>query len=119
MSYPIEISVRTVESCIVLDVDAQHFTYPDSGKFKNEVVHLLEKGHQWFVINCVAINIVDSYGLATILAAYKAIQEKGGNLALYGLNGMFEKLVKVTHLDKVLEIWPSEAQAVYYLSTLK
>ena len=65
----------------------------------------------------MALNIVDSYGLATVVSTLKIIKDHHGNLALCGLNELFVRLVELTHLDRVLEVWDTEAQAIYYLST--
>lgn len=117
MSSVVEITDRNVDGCIVLDISATNFTYPQTAALKNYVAHLLADGHRYFVFNVTGVELVDSYGLATIISTLKTIQEHQGGLALYGLNEMFVRLVKVTHLDRVLEVWPSESQATYYLTT--
>jgi anti-anti-sigma factor len=117
MDTVVEITHREVEGCAVLDIKAENFTYPQTVALKNYVGHLLEAGHKNFIYNCAGIGLVDSYGLATIISTLKMIKERGGALALYSLNDMFSRLVEVTHLDRALEIWPSEAQAIYYISS--
>lgn len=118
MSEVIELAVRETEGCIILDIHADNFTYPYTSVVKKNISEHLANGKRYFVLNAQDIKIVDSYGLATIVSSLKLIRDHHGGLALCGLNEMFEKLVKLTHMDKVLEIWPSEAQATYYLSTL-
>jgi anti-sigma B factor antagonist len=117
MDTTVYISDRQVDGCTVLDIRAENFTYPQSVALKNYVAHLIEQGEKFFVLNVNEVHLVDSYGLATIISVLKMTQERGGAIALYGLNETFTKLVKVTHLDRVLETWPSEAQATYYLVT--
>ncbi len=102
---------------MVLDIQAENFTYPQTAVLKQHVARLLEAGHRAFVLNVAGVRLVDSYGLATIVSVFKMIRDNKGMIALYGLNDMFTYLVEVTHLDRVLEIWPSEAQATYFLNT--
>lgn len=116
-SSEVQVSVRTVSQCAVLDIDAENFTYPHTGVLKNQVNHLLQEGRRQFVFNFERVRLVDSYGLASIIATLKLIREHHGALALCGLNDIFHHLVEVTHLERVLEIWPSEAQAVYDVGT--
>jgi anti-anti-sigma factor len=111
----IEISVREVEDCMVLDIKAENFTYPHSAILKNHVAHLLEGHHRYFVLNMELVKVVDSFGLASVISTLKMIKERGGNMALYGLNNTVNRLVEITHLDRVLEIWTSESQAIYCL----
>ncbi len=112
----VRITDRPGEGCTILDISAENFTYPQTASLKNYVAHLLEAGERNFVLNVSEVRIVDSYGLATIVSVLKNVKEHGGGIALCGLNDMFNHLVKVTHLDRVLEIWPSEAQAAYCLA---
>lgn len=115
MDNTVEITHREVDGCLVLDIQAENFTYPQTATLKNYVAHLIQDGYKLFVLNVTGVRLVDSYGLATIISVLKMTQEAGGGIALYGLNDMFSYLVKVTQLDKVLETWPNEAQATYYL----
>lgn len=117
MSQVVDVTDRKVDGCMVLDVQAENFTYPQTSSLKNHVAHLLEAGERYFVIQLTGVRIIDSYGLATIISTIKMVKERGGDVTLCGLNDTFNHLLKVTHLDKILEVWPSEAQAVYYLST--
>ncbi len=118
MNTDVEITDRNVDGCVVLDIKAENFTYPQTVVLKSHVSRLIDVGNHYFVLNATAIKLIDSYGLATIISVFKMIKEAEGALALYGLNEMFTHLVKVTHLNNVLEIWSSEAQATYYLSTI-
>lgn len=119
MNQSVEITSRSVEGCFVLKIDAPHFTYPYSSSLKTAIEELLTPETAYFVLDCSAIELIDSYGLASIVSALKVIRDHNGGLALFGLNSTFEKLVDLTHLNKVLEIWPSEGQAIVYLNGLK
>lgn len=113
----IQVSVRALDQCMVLDLHGQQFTYPHTAVLKNTVSSLIEEGKQFFVINLADIQMVDSFGLATILSVLKMAKTVNGNIALCGVNDAVENLVKLTHLQRVLDIWPSESQAAYYLTS--
>jgi anti-sigma B factor antagonist len=114
----VHIVERQVDGCVVLDIEAENFTYPQTATLKNRVAHLQEAGFRFFVLNMSQVKIIDSYGLATIVAVLKIIKEHHGGLAMFGLNDLGVHLVELTHLDRVLEVWPSEAQAIYCLTPL-
>lgn len=116
-STAVEIEERELEGCIILDIQAEKFTYPQTSVVKTHVAGLLENGYRLFVLNCQGIRVADSFGLATIVSALKMVKEQNGSLVLCGVNDTFAQLVELTCLDKVLEIWPSEAQATYYLTS--
>lgn len=114
----VQIETRELDGCVILDITAENFTYPHTSVVKAKVAEFLELGKRFIVLNVNNVQIVDSYGLATIVASLKLIKDRSGAMAMYGLNGMFVHLVELTQLDKILEVWPSEGQATYYLSTL-
>ena len=117
MSSSVEFTDRQVQGCIIIDVKADNFVYPQTPLLKNHVAHLIEQGVKFIALNMGGIGIIDSYGLATIISIRKMTKEIDGGLVLYGLNDMLTHLVEVTHLDRALDIWPSEAQALYFLSS--
>ncbi len=117
MNTTVEITHREASGCVILDIKAENFTYPQNAILKNHVAHLLQAGHKLFVLNLSQVQLLDSYGLATIVSVLKMIKEKNGTMALCGLNDTINYLVEVTSLDKVLEIWSSEAQATYFLTS--
>lgn len=112
----VNITLRPLEGCLVLDIEATQFTYPYTAVLKTEIQSLIEKGHRHFILNLASVQMVDSFGLATILSVLKVIREAKGNLALCGLNETVIRLVKITHLHNVLETWDSDTQAAYYLT---
>lgn len=107
-----EITNRSAEGCIILDVADDYFGYPKTVIFKSHVIKLLETGHQHIVLNLSKVNMLDSYGIAAIISIVKQCKEHKGNLTLYGLNEQVMRLIEMTHMDRVLDIWNSEAQAI-------
>lgn len=116
MKSAVEIGIRETEGCAILDIMAENFTYPHTAVLKTYMDSLLTDGYRLFVFNCSQIDMIDSFGLATIISSLKMIREQGGQLALCNVNSLFADLVTLTHLNRVLEIWSSENQAAYYLS---
>jgi anti-anti-sigma factor len=119
MTHPtVEITDRLISlGCMVLDIRADNFTYPDSGLLKGRVATHIDHKIHYIALNCTDIRLVDSYGLASIVSVQKLVKDHHGALALFGLNDIFNRLVELTHLDRILEIWASEAQAIYYLNS--
>jgi anti-anti-sigma factor len=108
----IQITDRLLPNCVVLDVTAQQFVYPQSMLLKNHIAKLHQEGHFRLVLNLTNVQQMDSFALASIISALKSCQAQGGKLNMYGLQPAVEQLMKLTHMDRVLDIWISEAQAV-------
>jgi anti-sigma B factor antagonist len=112
------ISHRQGAGYLIIDIKANAFTYPQNTALKTYMQPLLEQGHLFIAFNLSQVETLDSFGLATIISILKTLKEANGALVLYGLNAFTEKLVEMTRLDKVLDVWSSEAQAIYCLEEL-
>jgi anti-sigma B factor antagonist len=107
-----EIMDRFVEDCVVIDMTEERFEYPKTIVLKNHALKLLQEGHNHFVLNMSDVQNLDSFGIAVIVSILKHCREANGNLTLFGLNEQVQRLIELTHMDRVLDIWPSESQAV-------
>ena len=108
----IQITDRHLENCVVLDIEAAQFVYPQSMLLKNHIAKLHQQNHYRLVLNLTDVQQMDSFALASIISALKSCQANNGQLNMYGLQPAVEQLMKLTHMDRVLDIWISEAQAV-------
>jgi anti-anti-sigma factor len=110
-----EINNRIQQGCVILDIYDEKFEYPKTLILKNHVLRLLQEGHSHLIINLTHINMLDSFGLAVIISVLKLCKMQNGALALYGANAQVTRLLELTHMDRVLEVWESEAQAIYQI----
>jgi anti-anti-sigma factor len=107
-----ELSNRFLPECVVVDIADDKFGYPKTLVLKNHVSHLLEKGFSHVVLNLADVEMLDSFGIAVLISLLKLCKERNGNLTLYGLNEQVTRLMELTHMDRVLEIWETEGQAI-------
>jgi anti-sigma B factor antagonist len=78
-------------------------------------MHLLQNNHEYLVLNLSNVKMLDSFGLAVIISILKLCKQANGNVTLYGLNPTVTRLMEITHMDRVLDIWPTEGQAVAHV----
>ena len=110
-----EIANRFVDECVVLDVSEDRFEYPKTLLLKNHVLHLLQQGHKNLILNLTDVTMLDSFGIAVIISILKMCRSQQGHLALFGLNDTVNRLMEITHMDRVLDIWVTEGQAVHQI----
>ena len=111
-----EISHRLRDDCVVLDISATRFEHPKTIVLKNHAAKLFNEGHYRLALNLENVEFLDSFGLAVVISLMKECKEHGGNLAIFGLNETISRLVDITRLDRVLEVWDNEEQAVYQVN---
>lgn len=110
-----ELANRFLPDCVVVDIVDDRFGYPKTLVLKNHVAKLLMEGHRHVVLNLTQVDMLDSFGIAVLVSLLKVCKELKGTLTLYGLNGQISQLIEITHMDRVLDIWESEAQAITQL----
>ena len=107
-----ELSNRFLPECVVIDVADDHFSYPKTLVLKSHISQLVLEGHRHLVLNFKKVQMLDSFGIAVLISLLKLCKEQHGNLTLYGLNEQINRLMEITHMDRVLDIWETEGQAV-------
>lgn len=107
-----ELENRFLPDCVVVDISDDKFGYPKTLVLKSHVTRLLAEGHRHVVLNLGQVEMLDSFGLAVLISLLKLCKEQRGNLTLYGLNQQVTRLIEMTHMDRVLDIWETEGQAV-------
>jgi anti-sigma B factor antagonist len=73
---------------------------------------LPERGIQAVVINLSAVSFIESSGLGALVAAYKDFKDVGVPLGVTGVQPYVQKLIGLTKLDRILQIFPSESEAL-------
>lgn len=64
------------------------------------------------VINFEKVNFIDSSGIGLIVSIFKTMQQKEGKLALTNLSQKNLEIFTITRLNKILEIFPTEQEAL-------
>ncbi len=64
------------------------------------------------VVNLTGVKFVDSTALATLVRSMKQCRQQGGDLHLCGLQQPVRFTFELTRLDRAIEIFPDEEQAV-------
>jgi len=74
--------------------------------------HLEDPAVRGIVINFEKVNFIDSSGIGLIVSIFKTMQQKEGRFALSNLSAKNMEIFSITRLNKILDIFNSEAEAV-------
>ena len=61
----------------------------------------------WVIVDLTRVEFIDSTGLSALLACHNLATQYGGKLVLVGPSERTQKLLHITQLDAVLEIYPT------------
>lgn len=73
---------------------------------------LLDQGRVHLVIDLGGVTKVDSSGVDSLIMTWRQARERGGDAKLARVTPRLQKLLELTHLNKVLEIYPDVARGV-------
>ena len=96
--------MRTEAGVPVLGVTGEIdvFTAPE---FKIAINEAIESGVTDLVVDLTQVSYMDSSGFGTLLGATKRVRPKGGSINLVGCNDAIERMMKITRLDSVFNLF--------------
>ena len=65
-----------------------------------------------FVIDLNKVKYCDSSGLSALLVGNRILKEKEGKLVMFGINPMVQKIITISQLDTVFNIFENEKSAL-------
>ncbi len=105
-------SVDKQEKYTLLKLNEEKLDATVSPKLKSTFVTLNAEGTKSFVVDLSDVKYVDSSGLSAILIANRLCNEQEGTLVLVGVTDHVMKLIKISQLEKVLNILPTVQEGV-------
>ncbi|QQY80500.1 SpoIIAA-like anti-anti-sigma regulatory factor [Keratinibaculum paraultunense] len=64
------------------------------------------------VLDLRKLNFMDSSGIGLIMGRYKNCKERGGNIALVSTNSTIDRILKMSGLLKIINVYPSIEEAI-------
>ena len=82
------------------------------GEFKDKIKSLSENSGLKFVIDLKEVEFVDSSGLGGLVASFRAVGAKGGDMKIAGLTPEVRQVFELTRLHRVFEVFEDSEAAV-------
>jgi len=95
----------------VLHMKGSIHSGPDCRRVEQEVEQLLAAKGNLVILDLSEVTHIDSAAIGSIVRCFTHVKSAGGRLCLAGCAGMIEASLKLTRLDKVLEIFPTATAA--------
>ena len=80
--------------------------------FKKTVTRLIEEERVFLLVDLKGVNFLDSSGLGALVRAMTLSQKEGGQTKLVHTGPQIRKLLEMTKLDSVFEIYDDMERAV-------
>ncbi len=105
-------SIDKQEKYIILKLDEAKLDATLSPELKSTFVAMNAEGVRNMIVNLSEVKYVDSSGLSAILIANRLCNDQNGTLVLIGVTEHVLKLIKISQLEKVLNILLTEEEAI-------
>ncbi len=109
------IETVTMGEAVVVRVVGRALDAHAAGPFKDAVLALVAAGRERLVINMKEVELLDSTGLGAIVTCRKKLGPRG-NIVLCQVDPRVLGVLKLTRLDRVFKIHPTEEAAVAAVS---
>ena len=104
-------AVDKQEKLVSLELQESKLNSLTSPKLKSELVILREEGYRNIIFDLSKVEFVDSSGLSSILIGNRICKEADGTFAICSLQEQVKKLIKISQLENILNIFPTNSEA--------
>jgi anti-sigma B factor antagonist len=84
---------------------------PNCQQIEQAVDEIIRRHETCAIFDLSGVSFIDSSGVGTLVRSLTKLKKLGGTLRLTGVKGMVEGVLKLTQVDRVLEIYPTAAEA--------
>jgi anti-sigma B factor antagonist len=105
-----QIAIREAEQAIILDVEG-NVDLKHSPMMRKALLDNLKKSPR-VIVNLEKVPYIDSSGIASLVEGLKASQDFKKRLQLAGLSPMARKVLELTNLTRLFEIYENADQAL-------
>jgi anti-sigma B factor antagonist len=99
------------ENYVIIELNNEKLDTTVAPELKSEFVTLQAEGFQHVIMNMRNVKYSDSSGLSALLVGNRLFKESG-SFILCQVQEHVAKLINISQLDKVLEILPTQHEAV-------
>lgn len=86
-----------------------------SANLKSELVILNQEGFRNLICDLSDVTFIDSSGLSALLIGHRLCKESKGTFVLTGCSDSTLKLIKISQLDTILNVVPTESEATDFI----
>lgn len=86
-----------------------------SPQLEKRIAGIIDTGHFKIVLNLEGVDYLSSAGMRLILSVLKKLKNLEGKVVTCNINDEVMEVIKMAGFNQVLEIYPSEAEAMNHL----
>jgi anti-anti-sigma factor len=104
---------------VVVEVQEEEINSMNAPKLKSEFVFFNTEGYQNIILDLKLVKFIDSSGLSAILVGNRLCKDSNGIFAITNIGDQVGKLIKISQLENILNIYSSTQEAKDSIDKLK
>jgi anti-sigma B factor antagonist len=96
---------------VVLEMTERIASGRDCERIREEVDRLIRENQRRVIFDLSGVHYMDSAGVASIVRSLCSLKNAGAALRLAGAKGMVQGVLRLTHVDRVIPIYPTTSEA--------
>lgn len=96
---------------VVIELEGRISMGNDCAQIDREVQHHIERSEKRVIFDLTGVNHIDSAVIGQIVKSHSSLRRSGGVLRLAGVSTMVYGVLKMTQVDRVIEIFPTALDA--------
>ena len=112
MSAPLHITQRSAAGVIVFELHGRLVFEDGDEVFRECVGSLIKTGPLALLVDLRDVSYMDSAGIGALVEGYLRVSRRGGQLKLLCPSACVQKVLDITRLSTVLDIYTDEATAL-------
>ena len=105
-------SIRETDGVTIMDFRGRIDFGGGSQKLREMIERAVASGSKKILMNMKQVDFVDSSGIGEMVRAHVALSKAGGHLKLVNLSKHVKRLLEVTSLDRVFQVFDDEGSAI-------
>lgn len=107
-----KINIRRAGRVTILDLDGALKFGPAEDDFREHVQQLMTAGPAYIAVNLARVTDLDSSGIGVLVRTFSSLQRAGGRCTFFSPSARVQMVLRMVHMDKVLDISEDEATAL-------
>ncbi|MEU5552559.1 STAS domain-containing protein [Micromonospora sp. NPDC047793] len=110
----LQVSARPGRGCTVVEVQGD-LDMATSPRLRGTLQKLVDAGDRQVVVDLAGVAFMDSSALGALVVMFKSSREAGGRLSLAGVRPAVRRVLNITSVDRVIDIYDDvpAAEATY------
>jgi anti-anti-sigma factor len=113
-----QITEKIIEEVHIISVSGRIDTIT-SKDLEAKLKEAIEERKEKIIINLAEVDYISSVGLRVLLAALKGQKQNQGSIPLVSLQPFVQNIFKITGLDKMFQIFPTDEAAFQSLTLVE